>query len=921
MKISQLLRNEVLAEPDTIKRLNYMPVPEILTDDPEKFNLEFVRAFDRGRFHVQIQTAGEGNHCEKKLPETLTDRITIALHFAKLLRTCSKNKIAYVDIKPLEHLFWAEQDGRLQITLIDWGISRLNAPAYLLSEDIRKFCLFLPEIIYGRKMLELINKGKFEYPIQKENDRILIRMLGRLSCSMNLPPLNQKFAVLLGEQLAGGTNEVRIQNRCVEVWDEIITILDEAFEASKGPVEYTGSWETLKKDADDLIQKENESLQGKDFLKSLEPRLISLSSYKAWLIPEIRFLQIWYGKIDLVPHREFEICINQIISGQPDQLENEFGKLFDLVMDKLSKNTSNPELVLQLKENLEAVRNVIQAWRMIYGLNSGEISDEEFHTKYNTSALRVVDPILSDAYKKQMKRMKEKSTVSIANESAETFISEKAVTPGNKNSLPQQVSSNMASEISNRVAALIATFEDSNNPAERWNFGFIQELNSVLQIVNQTNSFVEGRELEPILESMLQDVKTWTEKVGSETYIVSDEILHSINWLTTIPAGILETRIIRKTESIEIGQKIKDDLDMCLKNLTDLGGVVSQELFDRIGDKITRIKGLRKKIDAENLFRLRNTIESGDYTGANQTIDLHYMENPPLYDRLREEIIIRQNDDEDRKSMALVNTLLTDLSGNSGYPESGKLFKNQKNIPYLNQKIAEFRQKNIQLFDIQDELIRTKSLAHDSKKSLFGVKQVTRIILFLLVLVVILSIGLLTVILAKNYGMERNIARIENNVISFQNTYVAYENATELPSSTPLPETTMVPTVTIAASSIPTEVLTSVPVIELTTDAMLSPSDLHLKSLLGQKVVFDLDGNVDLFADEAMTPEKKLGTVINYAQSISGTLAGYTDTAVNLHAPFNIGRSQISISTYLNVARSTNIRQFSETQGKKSKLQ
>ena len=496
MKISQLFRNEVLAEPEPIKRLNYVPVPEILTDDPEKFNLEFVRAFDRGRFHVQIQTAGEGNHCEKKLPETLNVRIAIALHFAKLLRTCSKNKIAYVDIKPLEHLFWIENDNRLQITLIDWGISRLNAPAYLLSDDIRKFCLFLPEIIYGRKMLELINKGKFEYPIQKENDRILIRMLGRLSCSTNLPPLNQKFAVLLGEQLSGGTNEVRIQNRCIEVWDEIIAILDEAFEASKNPVEYSGSWETLKKDADDLILKGSETLQGKDFLKSMEPRLISLSSYKAWLIPEIRFLQIWYGKIDLVPHRGFEICINHIISGQPDQLENEFGKLSDLITEKLSRNTSNPELGLQLKENLEAINSVIQAWRIIHGLNSGEITDEEFHTKYNTSALRVVDPILSDAYKKQSKRMKEKSAVSIANESAESLPSEKSVTPGSINSIQQQNNNSIVSEIANRVYALAATYEDSNNPVDRWNFGFIQELNSVLQIVNQTNSFTDGRELE-----------------------------------------------------------------------------------------------------------------------------------------------------------------------------------------------------------------------------------------------------------------------------------------------------------------------------------------------------------------------------------------------------------------------------------------
>ena len=124
------------------------------------------------------------------------------------------------------------------------------------------------------------------------------------------------------------------------------------------------------------------------------------------------------------------------------------------------------------------------------------------------------------------------------------------------------------------------------------------------------------------------------------------------------------------------------------------------------------------------------------------------------------------------------------------------------------------------------------------KSRLFGVKQVTGIILFLLILVVILSIGLLTVTLAKNYGMSRNIARLESNIVNFQNTYVSYENATDLPTLTPLVETPMVPTVTIAASLIPTHALTSVPVVELTADAMLSPSDLHLKSLLGQKSSF-----------------------------------------------------------------------------------
>lgn len=71
----------------------------------DKFNVEFMRMLDRNRFTVQLQTAGKGIPCEKQLPDSLKDRVAIALDFAKILRTCAKNKIAYVDIKPLEHLF------------------------------------------------------------------------------------------------------------------------------------------------------------------------------------------------------------------------------------------------------------------------------------------------------------------------------------------------------------------------------------------------------------------------------------------------------------------------------------------------------------------------------------------------------------------------------------------------------------------------------------------------------------------------------------------------------------------------------------------------------------------------------------------------------------------------------------------------
>ncbi len=299
-KINQIFRNEILSEPDAAKRLNYMPVPEILADDPDRFNVEFMRALDRSRFKVQLQTAGEGTPAEKQLPDTLDERLRIAVDLAKTLRTCAKNRIAYVDIKPLEHIFWVNRENRLQITLIDWGISRTNASSFLLIDDIRKFCLYLPELIYGRKMLDLVNQGKFEYPIQKENDRVLVRLLGLLSFNTNVPPLNQKFALLIGDLLTGAVNDARILNRCVDVWDDILRVLAEAQDLLKNDIKKVVSWESLRKEAETLISKDPQAFLAKDFQKCLDPRLISLASYQAWLLPAIRFLQIWYGRIDLI---------------------------------------------------------------------------------------------------------------------------------------------------------------------------------------------------------------------------------------------------------------------------------------------------------------------------------------------------------------------------------------------------------------------------------------------------------------------------------------------------------------------------------------------------------------------------------------------------------------------------------------------
>ena len=179
-KMNQIFKNEILSEPDATKRLGYSPVPTIVTDDPSRFNMEFANLFKDEDCQLQLQTAAPGTQAERELPEAISERLAILLNLAKLLRACAKNKIAYVDIKPLEHVFWYKQAGQIRITLIDWGISRSNADTALLADDIRKFCQTIPEILYGKKMADLQYKGKLTYPIQTENRKALLPLLSTL---------------------------------------------------------------------------------------------------------------------------------------------------------------------------------------------------------------------------------------------------------------------------------------------------------------------------------------------------------------------------------------------------------------------------------------------------------------------------------------------------------------------------------------------------------------------------------------------------------------------------------------------------------------------------------------------------------------------------------------------------------------------
>ena len=394
-KVNQLFRNEVLTEPDALKRLGYIPVPTIITDDPSRFNQEFSNLFKPEESLLQLQTAAVGTHSERELPESITDRLSILLSFAKLLRTCAKNKIAYVDIKPLEHLFWERHAGQIRITLIDWGIARANAEPAMLADDIRKFCQTIPEVIYGKKMADLQYKGKLTYPIQSENRSALIPLLSIFSFNSEMPPLSTEYAALISDLLSGSLNELRVQNRCVSIWDAVITALDQA----RLQTQSTGG-ETLD-NLDALNQRAEAALsqnQPRDLSSALPMRQISISSHPAWIIAALRFTQAWYSRIDLIPHIEFDLTVKALTEKDVPGALNTFDRLQTIIKNKLSQGQTQPELREHINIYIDTIGQALQAWDYLDRYQRKQLTDAQLLQELSTSTLRVSDTILSDLY-------------------------------------------------------------------------------------------------------------------------------------------------------------------------------------------------------------------------------------------------------------------------------------------------------------------------------------------------------------------------------------------------------------------------------------------------------------------------------------------------------------------------------------------
>lgn len=931
-KAARLFKNETISEPDSLKRLGYVPVPAIITDDPSRFNPEFAKLFPKDDYILCLQTAAEGTPAEHELPESISDRLRILLSLAKLLRTCARNRIAYVDVKPLEHLFWVKKEGRIQITLIDWGISRAAADAALLEEDLRKYCRAIPEIVYGHKMADLSYKGKLTYPIQAEVRQGLVPFLSGFTFNGELAPLSQEYASLIGELLSGSANELRAQNRCVTVWDAVIAGLERAILQLQG--ENADAHDTVA-NMDSRAKQILISSPNGSFADTLSARSASISSHAAWTAAAIRFTQSWYSRVDLLPRTEFDDAVRRITAGDISGAKTAFNVIREFVNAKIAQSGSFHEVRGLIPGYLDLIRDVLEAWNYIDLYDRKKKTASEILNDLSASGLRVSDPILSGLYKS----LKTGGSVPASSGDALAEAMKKSADAPAKDAVKQPSSVNPAApneepkgdDPKRQQAKLL---NDDNEPAEdpliagtvrsarslsleaarTDNFmalrqtGFYQRLNEFCLNRNAFDNEKVREAFNPVLCRIAEKVELWGANLRPEKYFVSDDTVNSIDWLMNISPIVYTCSVNYEGEEQNLGALIKTKLSDVFQSLYyALAKEQTAGEPPEIPAKIQQIKILRKRLDMENLGYLRSLIDRGEFEAANQIINLHYSESPYAFDQLNNEINAKRKEQADQKMISIVNSVLNDLSSNDTKLETTRYLNSQRSARLISDRFFNFKNRGTQLFDLQDELAKTKNALQEQKRAITSMKIF--IIGTLAAAAAALVIGILVFAssTARSSAMSKQIAalstanaefRAENNAML---AAVAQTAAVQPEFPTPIP--TEIPT--------PTPIPTEAPLVAILESEETSPADVRLDSMLGNNVSFDLTGTTLLFADEDLSESNQLGTVINYAQQINGKLAAYTDKAINIEAEFNIGRSQIEVANNRVVQNGSYIRLYS----------
>ena len=228
----------------------------------------------------------------------------------------------------------------------------------------------------------------------------------------------------------------------------------------------------------------------------------------------------------------------------------------------------------------------------------------------------------------------------------------------------------------------------------------------------------------------------------------------------------------------------------------------------------------------------------------------------------------------------------------------------------ISDRFFSFKNRGTQLFDLQDELSKTKNALNEQKQSINAMRAFVLGALAAAAAALVIGILIFASSNARSSTMSSQIAalstanaefRAENNAML---AAVAQTAAVQPEFPTPIP--TEVPT--------PTPIPTEQPsVIALAEGSAVSQADARLDSLLNSAVTFDLDGAAVLYADETLSADNQLGTVVNYAEELKGKLVAYTDTAINIETDFNIGRSQIETANNRVVQNGSYIRLYSDT--------
>lgn len=164
----------------------------------------------------------QGQKISQQKPSS-SQALILAIHFARLLKTCAEADISYRDVKPFDHVFWEmdESDGVKSITVIDWNIARLPASIGDIYFDFVKFCQCLPEFFMGKRPSKREHyhplSWRYDEEVQKTVSPVLWLMLSSISLNFSCPSIPD------GEKLLeiGNLNKETI----VRAWDRIIYVL------------------------------------------------------------------------------------------------------------------------------------------------------------------------------------------------------------------------------------------------------------------------------------------------------------------------------------------------------------------------------------------------------------------------------------------------------------------------------------------------------------------------------------------------------------------------------------------------------------------------------------------------------------------------------------------------------------------------